>query len=283
MEHLTEAGKIPEGIRVTDFPKYLRPALLSELGKDVKFKTWDRIGGYFDQITNTIFYPKGDKETLIHELMHLIEHSPAIGGLSKSLIKAGYYKKGEIGKMLQWYLTSEDGFALGNTEPKAWLIINTFLKKYNSAEVLRKNPQELKGLRELIGLGVSKVELKPLNSDSNPRNKLKDIFPAGRAWRAESSLWIRGKTAQDIVDFEADELGNEDIREQAESLGLDLKAIHEREVVWVTATKKEAETYSLEGEVPIVEVEIPSNSVILATDYEGGYLVWLRNATEHLT
>ena len=157
----SEAVKVPEGIRVIDFPKYLRPALLSELGKDVKFKIWDRIGGYFDQITNTIYYPKGDKETLIHELMHLIEHSSAIDGLSKSLIKAGYYKKGEIGKMLQWYLTSEDGFALANTEPKAWLIINNFLKRYSPTEVLRKNPQELKGLRELVGTEIAPKAKEP--------------------------------------------------------------------------------------------------------------------------
>ncbi len=120
-------------------------------------------------------------------------------------------------------------------------------------------------------------------TENNPDNKLRHIFPTGRAWRAESSLWIKGKTAQDIVDFEADELGNEDIREQAESIGLDLRAIPEREVVWVTATRKEAEIYSMGGKVPIVEIEIPRNSVILATDYQGGYLVWLRNSTEHLT
>ncbi len=207
----SEAVKVPEGIRVIDFPKYLRPALSSELGKDVKFKIWDRIGGYLDQITNTIYYPKGDKETLIHELMHLIEHSPAIDGLTKSLIKAGYYKKGEIGKMLQWYLTSEDGFALANTEPKAWLIINNFLKRYSPTEVLRKNSQELKGLRELVGTEIAPKVKEPWEMtreelEADPRFVITDQI------NLEAKVLLSGKIALHPTKFfEHSEGGREEI------------------------------------------------------------------------
>ena len=98
----------------------------------------------------------------------------------------------------------------------------------------------------------------------------------GEAWRAESDLMIRGETAKDIVDFEAVELGNEDIRKQAESLGIDLSAIPARDIIWVTTTKEAAERYSMEGEIPVEQIDIPKNAIILATDYEDGYLVWTK-------
>lgn len=99
----------------------------------------------------------------------------------------------------------------------------------------------------------------------------------GEAWRAESDLLVRGKSAKDIVDFEAMELGNEDIRRQAESLGIDLSAIPARDVIWVTSTKEAAEHYSMEGEIPVEQIDIPKNAIILATDYEDGYLIWMKS------
>jgi len=102
-----------------------------------------------------------------------------------------------------------------------------------------------------------------------------DLKPSDRydrkAWRAESNLYIKGKTAREIVDFEADELGNEDIRQQAESTGVDLELIPEKDVIWVADTKEGAEHYD-----GAEEQRIPGKSIVLATDHEGGYLVWLR-------
>jgi hypothetical protein len=91
----------------------------------------------------------------------------------------------------------------------------------------------------------------------------------GPAYRAESGLIIKGETAQDIVNFESYELGNTDIKQQAESLKIDLSKIQEKNVVWVTQKKDDAKYY---GEPELYH--IPKNSIVLATDGEGGYLIW---------
>ncbi len=93
----------------------------------------------------------------------------------------------------------------------------------------------------------------------------------GKAYRAESGLAIRGETAEDIVNFEARELGNIDIREQARSLGIDLSSIKERNVVWVTKTPGDGRRYGIPEEYPL-----PKGSIILSSDGDGGYLVWKR-------
>ncbi len=98
--------------------------------------------------------------------------------------------------------------------------------------------------------------------------RLGDIF-IGKAYRAESGLVIRGETAEDIVNFEARELGNIDICEQVRSLRINLSGIKERDVVWVTKTPEDALKYGIPEEYPL-----PKGSIILATDGDGGYLVW---------
>jgi hypothetical protein len=92
----------------------------------------------------------------------------------------------------------------------------------------------------------------------------------GKAFRAESGLLVKGKTAQDIVDFEACELGNADIKQQAEALGINLSAIPETDVVWVTKSLKEAEWYGEHA----AEVDLPAHAFVLAEDGEGGFLVY---------
>ena len=95
---------------------------------------------------------------------------------------------------------------------------------------------------------------------------------SGKAFRAESNLLVGGRTAQDIVDFEADELGNIDIREQAESLDINLRDIPARNVLWVAKNLETAEKYGSNAE----EIDIPKNSMIIAGDDEDGeYLVWV--------
>jgi len=95
-----------------------------------------------------------------------------------------------------------------------------------------------------------------------------DIF-IGPGFRVETNLVVKGKTAKEIIDFEADELGNEDIRTQANSLGLDLKNIPEKDVIWVTKNQKNAKDYGEE----VDQVELGPNPLILATDGQGGYLI----------
>ena len=51
----------------------------------------------------------------------------------------------------------------------------------------------------------------------------------GKAYRSETYLLIKGKTAQDVIDFEADDLGNLDIRQQAKSLKIDFRRISSRD------------------------------------------------------
>lgn len=81
-------------------------------------------------------------------------------------------------------------------------------------------------------------------------------------------------TAQDIVNFEAVELGNDDILRQTKGAGIDLTQIPTDQVIWVTKTRRAAERY---GEPK--EIDLGSNPQILATDGEGGYLV-LKNCSK---
>lgn len=129
---------------------------------------------------------------------------------------------------------------------------------------------------ELGGEGGNEVAA----ADVAPKpKKAGDVF-SGKAYRVESSnLGIpRGATAKDIVDFEADELGNEDIREQAIAMGVDLSQYPAESAVWVTDNQEDADYYLPEeerGQQPslIEESDISKDNVIIATDYQGGYLV----------
>lgn len=101
----------------------------------------------------------------------------------------------------------------------------------------------------------------------------------GPAYRVESNLMSRGENAKSIVDFEAEELGNTDIRDQAESLGIDLSSIDSEHVVWACLSKMDAEYYLSQGfDDKVVEIRIPEGSRVLASDYQGGYLFWLNAA-----
>lgn len=98
---------------------------------------------------------------------------------------------------------------------------------------------------------------------------------AGPAWRAESGFTHeRGATALDVVNFEAEDLGNEDTRKQALSTGIDLSKIPADDVVWVGEKKSVVSQYTAEGRVPVTKVDLPKHAVVLADDGEGGYLVY---------
>jgi hypothetical protein len=95
----------------------------------------------------------------------------------------------------------------------------------------------------------------------------------GKAYRVESNLMVGPDTLKELIDFDADELGNEDIRQQVESLGIDTVKVSAGDTVWVTKTRKDAEHYVFE-DMPVIEIDLPSNAVVLAYDDEGGYLVY---------
>jgi len=90
----------------------------------------------------------------------------------------------------------------------------------------------------------------------------------------------KNATAKDIVDFEADELGNEDVqigREKAKEMGIDLSQYSHKDIVWVTKSKEAAERYGASEDVQ--EVPIQSGTVI-AEDGDGGYLILKGKPTE---
>jgi len=76
-----------------------------------------------------------------------------------------------------------------------------------------------------------------------------------------------------FVDFEADELGNEDVqigREKAKELGIDLSQYSHKDIVWVTKSKEDAERYGDAEDVQEVPIE---SGTIIAEDGDGGFLI----------
>lgn len=75
---------------------------------------------------------------------------------------------------------------------------------------------------------------------------------------------VRGKTAQDVVTYEQQELGNADVKTVE---GIDLESIPSDKLAWVTETKETAQAY---GDA---EKVVLSNFRIIARDSFGGLLV----------
>lgn len=118
-----------------------------------------------------------------------------------------------------------------------------------------------------------KLETEPPAKPETGQLAVGTVLPATTGYRAETGRMGRvNETVQDMVDFEADELGNEDVRfgadQAAKQHGLDLEAIPGTRADWVTLKPEDAEKY---GEV--TSVELPAGSIVLATDEAGGYLV----------
>lgn len=98
----------------------------------------------------------------------------------------------------------------------------------------------------------------------------------GKAWRADTGYTHgRNQTAKDVLDFEAEELGN-DTRDQALKLGIDYGKYKASDLIWVTAKEKDAMPYGMVGDKitnPPSEWDITSNNIIVAEDGADGYLV----------
>lgn len=91
-----------------------------------------------------------------------------------------------------------------------------------------------------------------------------------KAYRSHSGFKHDPKaTAQDVVDYEANELGNEYLKNQASRSGMDLTKIPASHVTWVTGTKKAAKRYGAD----VGEVSLHPDHRVIAADLDGGFLI----------
>jgi len=121
----------------------------------------------------------------------------------------------------------------------------------------------------------------PVQQDPPPVNQSDAKEPAavlektsGTFYRVDTGMTqSKNTTAKDIVDFEADELGNDDVkigRQKAKELGIDLSQYSHKDIVWVTKSKEDAERYGEPDEVQEIPIE---SGTIIAEDGDGGFLI----------
>lgn len=103
-----------------------------------------------------------------------------------------------------------------------------------------------------------------------------DYFEAGYRGCAGPLEDMRGVSAKDVVDYEADELGNDtrtQVTKALKTLGVPYNRLAQhsfRDIVWVASSKKAAANYG-DG---IHMVKLPPHAVVLAEDGDDGYLVY---------
>jgi len=95
---------------------------------------------------------------------------------------------------------------------------------------------------------------------------------SGRAFRADTGFQAGG-TALDVINFEADDLGNEHVRQQAlaaaRAVGVDLANVPAQGIMWVTRTRDDASRFGDQ----IRELNFPVGSIALADLGSDGVLV----------
>lgn len=104
----------------------------------------------------------------------------------------------------------------------------------------------------------------PLGLSTKPITKTEHLINLYRGG-GEGEV-IKGKTAQDIVNFEQQELGNTDIKPMPE---VDLTQVPSENARWFTTTSKAAKEYGKVEKLTAAEKEF----TVLATDGQGGVLV----------
>lgn len=96
----------------------------------------------------------------------------------------------------------------------------------------------------------------------------------GVGYRALNYNPPKSATVADLVRYESEELGNEDIgelaKDSANDLGIDLASIPASDAIWVTRTREEAEQYGAPNEIKAVDVD---GWTILADLAEDGALL----------
>lgn len=104
--------------------------------------------------------------------------------------------------------------------------------------------------------------------------KSRDRTWQGNGYRALNYNPPKNATVADLVQYEGDELGNEDIGKMAEDsakdLGIDLASIPASDAIWVTRTKEEAQQYGALEDIRTVDVD---GWTILADLAEDGALL----------
>lgn len=104
--------------------------------------------------------------------------------------------------------------------------------------------------------------------------------PGQTVYRYETGYTnTRDTTALDVVNFEANELGNEDVGVTALNVAIansiDLEKIPATEVTWFALTPAIARRYQSEGDnSPIDKYILSGSAIVLAEDGDGGFLVW---------
>lgn len=107
-----------------------------------------------------------------------------------------------------------------------------------------------------------------------------DFWNRPYAWRLESGyVHSKSTTVMDVINFEADELGNNWIREDALRAAtkrrLILGSISASRSLWVTRTKRTAEDYRSRGETTeAVKVITPPGTIVLTEDEDGALLLF---------
>ena len=95
-----------------------------------------------------------------------------------------------------------------------------------------------------------------------------------RGYRVPAYFPVRGM-ATDIVDFEREELGNDNGVSEIVYEALKRGNVRAKDIVWVTRNPKEAAERYGDGNMEAVEtIDMPSGSVIIGEDGDDGYLVW---------
>ncbi|MBA7500271.1 hypothetical protein ES704_03026 [subsurface metagenome] len=108
----------------------------------------------------------------------------------------------------------------------------------------------------------------------------------GKAFRSETEIPEHGaeviakmKTAKEKLDYDYGTTANYIFKEAekvAKGLGIDLKKVPIKEMIWVAPDPKTAEKYD-----GAKELELPEDTIILAKDDEGGFLV-LKNTDKYI-
>src|SRR3989338_7891269 len=99
-------------------------------------------------------------------------------------------------------------------------------------------------------------------------------LPAGRRGGPESAM-LKGLTAEDVLKYEQEELGNKDVVPEP---GIDLTKIKSENLAWLTETEDQAREYGEASKSDLKDYRV------IARDSEGGVLVEkLKSSTEEPT
>lgn len=163
-----------------------------------------------------------------------------------------------------------------------------YTEEFNKIE--QKQIQELENLKKYIQNETQKTESKETKTEAKtepdtneqakgekdevvetPKEGVKKV--TGKFYRSETGfIQVKGTTAADVLNFEADENGNQDAieaREEMKRLGIDLTKVPHQDIVWVTKSKKAAKRYGNE----IGEYDIKDGIVVIPDDGDGGMLI----------